>query len=375
VRAAALGALQAIGPAAAKVLPNLSQLLLDRWVAAKDPGVREALAKTLAAHLARLKSEEMTELLPLLRHKDSALVQVGLKVVQDRKADAAALAAEVAALLEHDDAAVRGAAAAALEALGPAASKALPGLTRLLLDRRAAEKDPAVRKALAGLLDTRLAALKPEEMTELRPLLRHKDPALVQVGLKIVGERKGDAATVADEVAALLEHDDGGVRKAALADLEALGPAARKALPRLYEILDNTPKHERTSLALTASRIVDFKDAESMRRLVPHLVAGLHPASLQNKGWKTEAAIDEVLLKIGQPAVEAIFAVLNPETRGKDEINYRKNLYDALAGLGPRCRSEDNYQRLRELRNREIAKKYTDVIEAAGRAVAAMAPE
>jgi hypothetical protein len=284
------------------------------------------------------------------------------------------VAAEVAALLEHDDATVRGAAVAALEALGPAAPKVLPKLTRLLLDRRAAEKDGAVRQALAGLLDARLAALRPDEMAELVPVLRHKDPEIVQAGLRVVRDRKEDAADVAVEVAALLEHDDDGVRAAARATMDVLGPAARKALPRLFEVLRKTPKYEGTSLALTVSRIVDFKDAEGVRRLVPFLVAGLHPTSLRDQGEKTEAVINGLLRKIGQPAVDGIFAVLDPKTRGRDEFQYRVNLYDALAGLGPRCKSEENYETLRELRNRELKKKYQDIIDAAGRALAAMNP-
>jgi HEAT repeat protein len=376
VRGAALEALRVLGPAAAKALPNLSRSLLDRWLPEKDAGVREALAGLLRTQLVGLMPEAMTEqVLPLLRHKDPVLVQVGLKVVQDRKEEAEAVAPEVAALLEHDAAAVRGAAVAALEALGPAAPRAVPRLSRLLLDRRVAETDAGVRQALARLLETRLAALKPEEMIELRPLLRHKDPALIQVGLKVVQDRKEDAAAVAPEVAVLLEHDNARVRETALAALKALGPGARKALPQLFEVLDQMPRKERTFLVLIVAGILDVKDAKSVERLVPFLLGGLHPEALQAQGGETETAIHKVLGEIGQPAVAGIFAILDPDSRGKDEINYRKNLYNALAGLGRQCRSEDNHQRLRELRDQELKKKYSDVIDAAGRALAAMNPK
>ncbi len=378
VRGGALAAMQALGPAASKTLPDLSRVLLDRWPAEKDSTVRDILARLLRARYAALRAEEMTELLPLLRHKDPKIIQVALNVVQDRKEEAAGVAAEVADLLRHDDAAVRGAAVAALEALGPAASKALPGLSRLLLNRRRAETDPGIRQALAGLLEARLARLKPEEMTELLPLLGHKDPEIVQVGLRIVRDRKEDAAGVAAEVAAVLEHDDAALRGAAVSALESLGPAAQKALPKLFEILKEMPKYQRTSLAFTVSRIVDFKDSENVQRLVPFLVESLHPESLRDQGEKNETRINDVLRKIGQPAVDGIFSVLDAglklEIAGVDNVNYRKNLYIALAGLAPRCRSKDNYDELMGLEKREQKKKYPDVIAAARRALAAMNP-
>jgi hypothetical protein len=280
----------------------------------------------------------------------------------------------VVTLLQHDDAAVRGAAAAALEALGPAAAKAVPGLSRLLFDRWAAEKNAAVREALMRLLEARLAMLGPAEMNELLPLLRHPDPAVIRKGLKVVQDRKEEAAAVSAEVGALLRHDDAAVRGAALAALAAVGPAAGKALPGMFEVLDQTPKSERTPLALTVAAIIDVKDGKSVERLLPVLVDGLRPESLRRHGARSEAQINGALRRMGQPAVDRILAILDPNTRGIEEINYRKNLYNALAGLGPQCRSKDNHEKLKDLRDQELTKKYPDVIAAAGRAVGAMAP-
>jgi hypothetical protein len=374
VRGQAVAALQALGPAGGKAVPNLSQVLLDRLVVERNRAVRKALAGLLGERLAALKPDQMIELVPLLGHRDPEIVRLGLKAVQGHKEDAADVAAEVARLLEHDDAEVRGAAVAALEAMGPAAQKALPRLFPLLLERLAAEKDPAVRESLSRLFEARLATLKPEQMTKLLPLLQHRDPEIVRLGLKVVRDRKEDAADVAGEVAKLLEHDDAGVRGAALAALQSLGLAARKALPKVFEILDQTPRRERTSLALATAGLIDFKDRENVKRLVPFLVDGLHPEALQAQGEDTEAAINRVLLKIGQPAVEGIFAALDPNSRGKDNINFRKNLYNALTGLGPSCRSRAHCEKLRMLRNKEVEKKYRDVIEAAQTAYAAMTP-
>jgi hypothetical protein len=78
--------------------------------------------------------------------------------------------------------------------------------------------------------------------------------------------------------------------------------------------------------------------------------------------------------KVRLEAADGIFAVLDPNTRGRDEFEYRVKLDDALAGLGPRFKSEENYETLRQLRKRELTKKYEDIINAAGRALAAMNP-
>ncbi len=135
------------------------------------------------------------------------------------------------------------------------------------------------------------------------------------------------------------------------------------------------PKYKRTSLALTVADIVDAKDTENAARFVSFLVEGLHPAALKVRGEGSETAINRVLLKIGQPAVEGIFQVINPEFGGKDESIYRRTLYKTLAGLGPSCRAQANYERLLRLRNKELNKRYKDVIDAAWAAMAAMDPK
>jgi hypothetical protein len=310
-------------------------------------------------------------------------LQVRLRVIQARKEDAEGVALPVAVLLRHESAPVRGAALAALTALGPAARKALPNLSQLLLDRSTAETDPAVRQALARLLEARFNALTAEEMTELLPWLRHKDPRIVLVGLKVVQARKEEAAGMAMEVAPLLQHEDEEVRDAALRALKTLGPVARKALPKLFEVLGKTPRYQRTSLALLVAGIVDARDAAGVQPLVPILLDGLHPEALRTQGEETEAQINAVLVKIGQPAVEGIFTVLGEilklESPGKDNINYRKTLYYALAGLGPSCKSIENFKRVKMLRDKEPKNSkgkpfYEDVVEAAQTAYGAMDP-
>ncbi len=269
----------------------------------------------------------------------------------------------------------------ALQALGSATNKALPNLSKLLLDYWVMEKAPAVRQALGELLQSRLALLKPEQMKELLPLLRHKDPDIVVVGLKVVLAKKEAAAEVAAEVTNLLEHDNAEVRAAALNALKAMGHAASKALPKLFTILDKTPKYERTSFALTIAGIVDVtdaKDAANVDRLVPVLVEGLHPESLRIGGEASEAAINQALLKIEQPAVDGIFTrlkeILGMPSPGADNVKHRATLYYALAKLGPSCKSknDNNYKRIHDLWIAEGEKKIKDVIKAAAAAQAAM---
>ncbi len=349
--------------------------ILERWPAEKSSIVRQELGELLKSRLVQSKPEQMKEsLLPVLRRKETDIVVVGLKVVQAKGEDAADVAAEVADLFENDNRPkVREASAEALRALGDAASKARPKLSQLLLDRWVTEKDPGVRQAMGKLLQSRLEFLKPEQMqTDLLPLLKHRDADIKVVGLKVVQAKKKDAADLAPEVADLIKHGEAKVREAALATLKALGPAASKALPKVLEILGELPKYQRSSLALIVADIVDAKDTENAARFISFLVEGLHPEALKVPVEGREAAINKVLLKIGQPAVEGIFQVIDPEARGKDESIYRRTLYKTLAGLGPSCKSPDNYKRLLQKRNME--KLYKDVQEAAGVAMAAMAP-
>ena len=234
------------------------------------------------------------------------------------------------------------------------------------------EKDADVQKALDNLLKSRLAMLKREQMREqLLPLLRHKNADIVLVGLKVVRDSKEKAADVAAEVADLLKGDNAKtVREDALATLKVLGPAADKALPKLFEILAKTRRSQRTPLALTVAVIVDAKDGTNVRRLVPFLLDGLHPNALK-VGASSKAAINRVLLKIGQPAVEGSFKVLSdilasnsPDT--KDNAHYRMNLYETLAKLGPKCPAQGNHDSLQRLWKTESARKSnTDVTEKA----------
>ncbi len=72
--------------------------------------------------------------------------------------------------------------------------------------------------------------------------------------------------------------------------------------------------------------------------------------------------------------MDGIAAALQAPSRGKDELNYRKNLYVALERLGPSCKSPANFERLKRLRDHDLASPHQDIREAAQRAYAAMDP-
>jgi succinate dehydrogenase flavin-adding protein (antitoxin of CptAB toxin-antitoxin module) len=380
VRTAALNALQTLGSTVNRSLPRLTAQLLDSWTGEKkNPTVREALKALLLARLAVLKRAQMEELKPLLGHKDPEIVLVALKVVQEHKEEAEDIANEVAKRLDNDSAKVRVAAVASLKALGSATAKALPNLSRLLLDHWTTEKEADVKEVLHNLLRSRLAQLKREQMKELRPVLRHKNPEMVLMGLKLVQEHKQEAAAVAEDVAGLIEDNSTEVRATALATLKVLGTAADKALPKLFEVLDKTNKYERTSLALTTASLVDTKDATNIDRLVPFLLEGLHPKALEKEGKEDE--IDRVLLKIAQPAFVGSLQILNKILEDKSagrQVNsdYRKTLYGTLARLGPKCKSKDNYDLVHSLWLKEAKLRFNDkLIKAASAAMHAVDPE
>lgn len=381
VREAVLNALEALGPAVETALPTLPRLLLNRWTRESAPAVQKTLLRLLQSRLAALKPEQMKNLLPLLRHKDNEIVLVGLKIVQAHKAKAADVAADVGDLLKHEDAKVRQAALIALQALGGAAGKAMPHLTQMLLDRWLVEKETTVREAVADLLRSHLALLKRDQMQELLPLLRHKNKELILIGLKAVQVHKEEAADMAAAVAELLNDKTPRVREAVLVALKALGSASHKALPQLFEQLKERTQYRRTALTLTIAGMIDLSNTESVDRLVPFLLEGLHPKAIQEQDKAAEAAIIRVLVKIGQPAVEGCFTILDAglklEVAGADNINHRRKLYEALAKLGPTCKLKAHYERLLRLRKKEAAKnKFNkDVIAAAGIALAAMDPD
>jgi uncharacterized protein len=283
-------------------------------------------------------------------------------------------------LLRRDTPKVRKAALIALEAIGPDLEKTLSKLYQRLLDHWAREEDAAVKQALTKLLKSRLATTNRETLKEALPrLLQHKDADIVLVGLKAVQAKKEKAADAAGDVAGLLNADTPkDVEDEALAALKALGTAASGALPKLFERLGQIPQYQREPLALTAAGMVERKDVLNVKRLVPFLLKGLHPKSLESGSGASKAAINEVLRRFGQPAVDGAIKELNENLNDnnasdKNSSHYRMNLYESIERLGKSCQSKENYESLHDLVKREAKKQFNkEVIDAAVNARKAM---
>src|SRR5207249_1997469 len=98
----------------------------------------------------------------------------------------------------------------------------------------------------AALLDERFARLNPEDMKEIKPLLQHKDPAVILAGLDLILRKKGAAGAEA-ELAELVKHPDRKMSGKAVAVLVDLGSVARPALPVLLAAIKQVSPERRPS--------------------------------------------------------------------------------------------------------------------------------
>ncbi len=317
---------------------------------------RRVWVRRFAAHRLGLQGEKAAKAVPHLakvleKEKDLNLLSLAigaLRSIGDKRP--AACAALVSLIVSHPEEKIR---MESLEAVESLDLSAFP--TGQMLECSVTEKSEKMREAIAKRLGIRLAALKPEQMTEFIPLFRHKEPAIVLTGLKIVLMKKRDAAPIAAELAGLVKHSDARVRRMSFDALQAIGPAGKAAVPPLLEALKEVPESQRLAVVVTIGTI-ESKDAKVVEVMLPHLLAGLHPR-MRKTGAPTTAQVNAVLVAIGQPAVEEIFKLFGTISyRGTDNINHRKNLFLALESLGPGCKSKENYDQVKSLRNREGAR-------------------
>ena len=270
-----------------------------------------------------------------------------------------------AGLLDHSDERVR---LAALNALGQLDLSVFS--TKQMLERTSADHEPSakVRSRIEELLDTRFASLTSENMAEVRPVLNHKEPKIILIGLGIVIRKKeGSVLVPRPRPPVLVNHSDNKVSEEALKALGVLGPEARSGLPALLDAFKGVAKERRSSFALLLVAI-DPKDQKVREAVLPGLIDGLGDRT-------TRPAIYKALVAIGQPAVDAIFDKFKTVSYvGRDNATYRMYLFRALLSLAPSCKSKDNYDKLKEIRAKELQKGYEDSRTAAGRALAAIDP-
>jgi HEAT repeat protein len=330
-----------------------------RWYAAFHLGQQGAQATEAVDALLRVLRTAKDD--NLLMFSARALGQIGVK-------NEAIVKTLIDLVCSQAAAKVRMAALEAVTKLDLAAVLTEP-MMRLLTEERNAE----LCKALAEQMDERLETLKPEQIPELGPMLHHPNPRIVQVGLHAVLMKKA-VAGIESDLASLAKHDDNAVAIRAMEVLWNLGPAARSAVPALLAVLNDVPRARRLDVALAAATIA-AKDEKVLKVTLPHVLAGLRPAVIGRRGLGIRERIHTSLKVIGQPAVEAIFTTFEQiNYRGEENIDYRENLFIALEVLAPECKSAENYERVKGLRDKELSLRYRWVIQAAQKALKAMDP-
>lgn len=239
------------------------------------------------------------------------------------------------------------------------------------------EKSPQIRKRIEELLSNRLAALKGSEMKqELQPLLVHPQPGIALIGIGHVTRRKdGDGtAELVPDLVRLLKHDNLDVAAQSLTALHVVGSASKAGVPEMLKLLPDVSKERKPDVAYLIG-LLDPKNPKAQEAVLPILVDAMQVDRLRRRLVAHEQ-IQKVFVAMGQPAVEAIFKRLDTLMKNDTEsTDHRRNLYFALQQLGPDCRSADNYDRLKGLRDRDprLRIKNDPTAIAAGKALAAMA--
>ncbi len=366
VRRFAAAALLRLGAESAAAQPALLVVLGDA-----DNAVRGDAVRTLSA--LKPKSEQITPpLLAMLeQEKETPVLLEVIQALQALRLSAAhpVATALINLLLTHSDELVR---AKSLDALKQLGLSFCP--IDVMVKCLANEKDKAIRDGVGQILKEQLDQIGATRMTELKPLLRHKDTAIVILALTTVRRCKGEAEAVTEDVLALIKHTDTSVRNQAFEGLQAIGPAAKTAIPVLMERL-KADRTDNSALIATTLAAVAANDPKVVQEILPHLVNALRPLrSSPDKGSALHLKINKALVLIGQPAVDKIFELFTTiDYKGVDNIDSRTEPIRGLGQLGPSCRSKSNFEQVRRLVNREYREpNFVSVRLAAGKAVKAM---
>lgn len=335
--------------------------LADRLHAMQDPD--PAIRCAAVRHLAKMNHPAAAEAVGYAledRHVDVVLAAIA---AVKKTVDANTLH-RLAALLTHDDSAVRYAAKSALQALGPAAAKGLhaaidlrnphqsvalaqvlgamkdPGGTNALIQLLAADVPADVRRqairslgqqqspqatdaltALLGKTETSLSTAAADALVEIGPpatsrvleLLTAADQEAAISAADILG-RIGDHRAVAPLVELLQKHEDDGLRWSAAEALGRIGhPQAIK--PLVKALSDSFPP----VAAKAADALVGVG-----AKAVPALVSQMRGRRNQNAKLATSS-----LGKMGRPAAEAVVPLLTDP-----DSDIRKRAQQTIAAIG-----------------------------------------
>jgi serine/threonine protein kinase len=328
VRCFAVKKLGEMGKAADRAVPDLRRVLEDD---------RESKGTTL-------KSDTLAAL-TLIGNKDPATVKALAELVDSSRQESAVRLEALDALTKLDQSAL-----------------SIVELLKLVV-QQGPEQNKEVSDKAESLLDKRIESLRPNELTELLPLLKHKNTRFVLKALAAVGSKK-QASGIAAEVANLTSPaNEPSIRAAALDALESTGsalgadakPVARKVLDSFNE--KTTPEDEKLKLAFTIAAIQPG-DAEVAKAIVPRLLDELQWHGRERPDEKVREKVVRILDAYGQPAVAEVVKRIDRILDGSgphhpERVSSRRELYNVLAHMGNRLKSDENYQELDRLRTRE----------------------
>jgi hypothetical protein len=197
----------------------------------------------------------------------------------------------------------------ALAAAGPDA--ALPGLL-LALDNADATVRETAEKAL------RQGPLGKERIKELTDALDGKKEPIRLLLLDVVVKFGADAPETVAALTRLLKGPDGPVRKRSLALVAEMGPRAREAGPAVLGLMKDADAATRLELIDVLQKI----GAPELVQSVSYLVAGLKiEMPMDEEQQAQRKKIQDLLVKIGKPAVPALRRALESDFRGGGATN------------------------------------------------------
>jgi hypothetical protein len=279
VRLAALDTVIRLDPSTLSVADLLR--LMPQQGSEQNKEVSDLAGALLDKRIEALRANQLAELLPLLKHKDSGLVLKALAAVTNRK-QAAGIASELAQLAsDSGEPSVRAAALDALEASGPSLgtdAKAVGGKLLKSFGDKSIPKDEKLKMAFA------IATTQPTDSEVAKVIL----PRLLEE-LQWRGT----------------EHPDEKVREKVVRILEGYGqPAVTEVIKGIENILDGTNPHH-------------SEHANSRRELYAVLAR-------MGKRLKSEENHKEV---------ERLMA--RERKAGNKDIPLRNEMYEALKGMQP----------------------------------------
>ena len=296
VRAAVIDALAALGK---YDLPAIKKALQDKaWskrrLAAFALGKMGAEAAPALSLLIALHADEHGSVLYAASYSLKQLCKVA---IPHANAPHAAIPPLIDALA-HKHSSVRKAAAEALGLFGEKAHSAIPKLTPLLED-----KDSWTRRAAE---DTLGRFGKKGQLAMHRHALSHADPQKRRQALLSILAMKLPAEEAYPIFSRALQDKERIVLEAAFKGLTSLGRQAKAALPALQSFLN----HEEIGLRLAAIEAI----AALAQDALPALPSLLARASYSvEKNFTILRALDKAIQSIGQPAIPALIALLADE--------------------------------------------------------------